>query len=525
VRIGVRVLISLSSDVLLEYDGKHESGYKSWNIDASNVVAPTASLASSNIASDSFTLTASGSDSDSGVAKYEFYINDVKKYEVASSAGSVSWDVNADSYGSEITAETTYTCKVRVYDAAGNWKDSSDIQVVTAKAGPTPWDGTVADGFAGGSGTSSDPYQIETAEQLARVSKYNELKDGTGNGIHFILVSDIDLGGVQDSSGNWSGQEWTPIDLSSFFWSSFDGNGYEIFNIYINNETEDYVGLFSNVHSAMTAAGEISNVIIKSGYIKGRNYVGGIVGSVSMMNFYDCVNDATVIGNNYVGGLAGDSENVSFLGSCVNNGNVTGNQYVGGIVGACSSVPTNCVNNGSVTGNSNFGDLYGIIEAGWEPPCFMAYTQVLTQTGLKNIQDIKTGDKVWSINLETNERELKEIISIRNVPTNILLELQIGNEIITTTPNHRFYVRGKGWLAAEDLSIGDEIISKDNKEGCVVESMKYIYEENAINVYNLTVKDNHNYLVGENNLLVEDYEHSHYKILPSSISNITERAR
>jgi len=32
-------------------------------------------------------------------------------------------------------------------------------------------------------------------------------------------------------------------------------------------------------------------------------------------------------------------------------------------------------------------------------------------------------------------------------------------------------------------------------------------------------------LVGENNLLVEDYEHSHYKILPSSISNITERAR
>ena len=109
--------------------------------------------------------------------------------------------------------------------------------------------------------------------------------------------------------------------------------------------------------------------------------------------------------------------------------------------------------------------------------------------------------------------------------TNTLLELQIGNETITTTPNHRFYVRGKGWLAAEELSIGDEIISKENKYGCVVKSMKYIYEENVINVYNLTVKDNHNYLVGENNLLVEDYEHSHYKILPYSISNITERAR
>ena len=134
VRLGVRVLVQLSADVLLEDAGKHESGYRLWNIDGSNIVAPTASLASSNVKSDSFTLNATGSDSDSGVAKYEFYINDVKKHEVETSDGSVNWVVNADSYGSEITAETTYTCKVRVYDTAGNWKDSEEIEVKTKSA-------------------------------------------------------------------------------------------------------------------------------------------------------------------------------------------------------------------------------------------------------------------------------------------------------------------------------------------------------------------------------------------------------
>lgn len=32
------------------------------------------------------------------------------------------------------------------------------------------WDGSVADNYAGGSGTSDDPYQIATAEQLAKLA-------------------------------------------------------------------------------------------------------------------------------------------------------------------------------------------------------------------------------------------------------------------------------------------------------------------------------------------------------------------
>jgi len=229
----VRVLVSLDASVMVERGADHESGFKTWNI-VDNIAPNTATLASSNVKENSFTLTANGSDSDSGVAKYEFYINDVKKYEVASSAGTVSWDVNADSYGSEITAETTYTCKVRVFDAVGNWKDSSDFEVVTAKAGPTPWDGTVVTGFAGGSGTEADPYRIETPQQLAYLA-YSTNNGNDYSGKYIRLENDLDLGGVQNEDGTWSGQQWTPIGTSSNpFSGNFNGNGYEIFNIYNN---------------------------------------------------------------------------------------------------------------------------------------------------------------------------------------------------------------------------------------------------------------------------------------------------
>ena len=252
------------------------------------------------------------------------------------------------------------------------------------------------------------------------------------------------------------------------------------------------------------------------GNITGTSYAGGMIGFENIRTTLDSSNYNYGLINNLssstlVGGYGNYSGGSAWLKSSelssVNNGNINGDEGVGEILGE---------------GAADSGD----VPVAPPPPfCFGEGTQVLTLTGLKNIETIQIGDKVWSINLETNERELKEIISTRKMTANILLELQIGNEIIKATPNHRFYVQGKGWLPAEDLSIGDEIISKDNKEDCVVESMKYIYEENAINVYNLTVKDNHNYLVGENNLLVEDYEHSHYKILPSRISNISERAR
>ena len=58
--------------------------------------------------------------------------------------------------------------------------------------------------FAGGAGTSGDPYQITTAAELASVSSYL----GVGNsGKYFKVMNDIDL----NVSPYNTGTGWTPI--------------------------------------------------------------------------------------------------------------------------------------------------------------------------------------------------------------------------------------------------------------------------------------------------------------------------
>lgn len=42
---------------------------------------------------------------------------------------------------------------------------------VSARAETNVWDGTIASGFAGGDGTQNNPFQIETAAQLAHFAK------------------------------------------------------------------------------------------------------------------------------------------------------------------------------------------------------------------------------------------------------------------------------------------------------------------------------------------------------------------
>ena len=56
------------------------------------------------------------------------------------------------------------------------------------------WDGTIATGYAGGTGTEEDPYLIATPQQLALMAigtVYNEGKDGGFKDQYFKLTADI----------------------------------------------------------------------------------------------------------------------------------------------------------------------------------------------------------------------------------------------------------------------------------------------------------------------------------------------
>ena len=136
--------------------------------------------------------------------------------------------------------------------------------------------------------------------------------------------------------------------------------------------------------------------------------------------------------------------------------------------------------------------------------CFAAGTKVLTEFGYKNIEDIKVGDLVWSISETTGEKELKRVLNTIISETSELYEIKVGDEIIKVTPRHQFYVVDKGWVRAYNLQEGDYLVSETNTSRQRIEGIKYTKLDKPIKVYNLTIEDNHNYLVSGHELLVHN---------------------
>ncbi len=67
-----------------------------------------------------------------------------------------------------------------------------------------------------------------------------------------------------------------------------------------------------------------------------------------------------------------------------------------------------------------------------------------------------------------------------------------------------FYVLGKGWVAAGDLKVGDEVYLIDGSTAFITGTELEKLEE-PIRVYNLEVADNNTYFVGDEAVLVHNY--------------------
>jgi len=147
----------------------------------------------------------------------------------------------------------------------------------------------------------------------------------------YVLMNDLDAtaAGYEELAGPTvdGGKGWQPIGAwRSAFSGSFDGQGHEIRDLFINRPDEDYVGLFGSVGEG----GVISNVGVIGAAVTGKELVGGLVGHNSGTVSDSCFG-GSVNGERLVGGLAGG--NVDTVSDCYSTGGVTGNEDVGGLVG------------------------------------------------------------------------------------------------------------------------------------------------------------------------------------------------
>ena len=149
--------------------------------------------------------------------------------------------------------------------------------------------------------------------------------------------------------------------------------------------------------------------------------------------------------------------------------------------------------------------------------CFTGDTLVATEDGQKRIDEIEIGDKVWAYNVETGETELKEVKNVFVHDVVGILHLHTTDADIDTTTNHPFYVIGEGWVAAGDLSAGDEIYLLNGSSAFITGSDFEELDE-IIQVYNLEVEGFHSYFVGENSILVHNSCSSHAKKLRANLA-------
>lgn len=249
----------------------------------------------------------------------------------------------------------------------------------------TCWDGSLAETFAGGDGTSGNPYQIATAEQLALLAY--QTNDGTGGNAHYILTDSICLNGSE-------GLSWQPIGSEEFpFTGHFDGNQLTIRDMYITSA--GFPGLFGTTLNATVCNVRLTEALIVNsifpdaeGFVVGKatntNIVncasngsmygmtdkrGGIVGhfivdtpEADTVFLKECVNYASLSGVHYLGGIAGYTEITNgnmCIEYCVNNGNLSDGASTGGIVGAGSFTIRHCDNYGVVTTYSIAGGIVG----------------------------------------------------------------------------------------------------------------------------------------------------------------------
>lgn len=210
--------------------------------------------------------------------------------------------------------------------------------------------------FAGGDGSTDNPWQISTPSQLDSLRYFS--RD------NFILVNNINMGfDTQNPEGKYwnEGKGFEPIPGSfQEFFGVLDGNGYKIDSLFINRPDEDYVGLFTTIlcckedtiydlgltnaevtgnNNVGVLAGQNAGYIKRvytTGDVSGNEHVGGILG-ISANDFYDSYSEANVSGVNGVGGITGYAISSDF-GMLYSFGKVTGEENVGGLVGYISNI-------------------------------------------------------------------------------------------------------------------------------------------------------------------------------------------
>src|SRR4030043_318696 len=204
-------------------------------------------------------------------------------------------------------------------------------------------------GMAGCGNTPSSGVQIRDWHDL------DAIRDNVDG--EFLLMNDLDsaTAGYEELAGPTAneGKGWQPIGIwPDPFTGSFDGQGFEIRDLFIDRPGDTNVGLFSFINTGAIIVG----VAVMGADVNGDLYVGSLAGH-SRGSLSNCHSTGNVAGDTTVGVLVG--ENGGIVTNSSSAASVSGSYEVGGLIGQNHGTVSKSCSTGTATGNSYVGGLVG----------------------------------------------------------------------------------------------------------------------------------------------------------------------
>ena len=309
--------------------------------------------------------------------------------------------------------------------------------------------------YGGGSGSQWDPYIIKTTDHMTALA---DAVNGGNNYLDTYFRLDADL--------DYTGKTYTIIgdydkNDNAAFCGKFDGNGHTISGVQINRtasaKNSTNIGLFGTILFSAV----IENLTLSASTIKGRCFIGGIVGctgegystvgrgpTVRNCHVTDDVTLETIdmkvqgsSGWQYSGSLGGIIGYVGFsptalIGNCTSAATIiasTRSEAIGGIVGDCGKKTpiTGCTFTGTISGGTGY--VGGIL--GWN------YKNTATLT------DCYVGGNcaIGAVGVEGSATGTDEGYDVKHLYTIRFNSAQLTNGTIDTPPT--MTINGIGYYA------------------------------------------------------------------------------
>jgi len=269
------------------------------------------------------------------------------------------------------------------------------------------WSSFAGTGFALESGDGTSPqtaFLINAPEQLAylaqEVNMGNSFQD-----LYFRLTGNIDL----------KAHHWIPIgDASNPFEGHFNGSGYRIENLYIDDDALDYAGLFGYI-----SQGSIDSLAVVQSTMKSGSFTGAIAGKASNISIKNSYGNNMITGENSVGGLVGYAENI-LITDCYADGVITAVSKTGGLCGEMyNSVITHSYATATITITEDMaGGLAGYVNGTQINNCVAINCDIFGREHINRIIGLGEAATIMSFNYAFSGMRINQSLIVNDNPDN-----------------------------------------------------------------------------------------------------------